>query len=235
MNNKILELKHVTKRFGGIVAVNDCSLHVDNATIVGIIGPNGSGKTTLLNLINGIYKPDSGEIIFKGRIINGLSPSSIASLGIGRTFQIPRVFKKLTVLENLLVPTVYSNADHSEFLMKAKSLLRFFGLDHLANYYASELSGGQQKLVELARALMMDPSLLLLDEPTAGIHPDLKDKLLHYFSQLKLRGISIVIVSHDTHSVMKVCDKIIVMSSGSIICEGLPRDVTSNPKVIEAY
>lgn len=233
--SRILELKHVTKRFGGIIAVNNCSLCVESGTITGIIGPNGSGKTTLLNLISGIYKPDFGEIIFKGKVINGLSPSSIASMGIGRTFQIPRVFKKMTVLENLLVPTVYSNVNRNEVMMKARSLLKYFNLDHLENYYASELSGGQQKLLELARVMMMNPTLLLLDEPTAGVHPDLRDKLLRFISKLKSRGITTVIVSHDTCFVTRLCDKVIVMSSGSIIFEGKPHEAISSSEVIESY
>jgi branched-chain amino acid transport system ATP-binding protein len=235
MNAKVLEVLNLTKSFGGIVAVNRCSFSVSEASVVGIIGPNGSGKTTLLNLISGIYKPDSGYVVFKGRVVNGLSPSSIANLGVGRTFQIPHVFKKVTVLENMLVPIINFKVSREQAMMKARSLLKAFNLDHLEDYYAGELSGGQQKLLEFARVLMANPTLLLLDEPTAGVHPDLREKILHHISRLKAERKSVIVVSHDTQSIMRVCDKLIAMSSGSIICEGTPEEVTSDPKVIEAY
>lgn len=234
MTTPILELERVKKSFGGIIAVNECSFKVYKSSIFGIIGPNGSGKTTLLNLINRILKQDSGDIFFKGRNINGLSPHSVAKLGIGRTFQVPSIFKRMTVIENLLTATVYDK-EYRRSIEKANYLLRLFNIDHLKDFLASELSGGQQRILDFIKALMIDPILLLLDEPTASIHPDLREKILDYLIQLKAKGTSVIIVSHDIKSIMKVCDRIVVMSSGSIICEGTPDDVVSDQRVIEAY
>lgn len=231
----LLEFRNVKKRFGGIVAVDECSFKVSGGSAVGIIGPNGSGKTTLLNLVNGVYKPDYGSILFEGKIINGLPPSSIASLGISRTFQICHIFKKLTVLENLLAPTVYAKLPRAKILERANKFLSFFDLEGLKDYYAVELSGGQQRLLEIARALMTDPKLLLLDEPFAGIHPDMLQKVTKLLRELKKQCKSAIVVSHEIKPIMEICDKVIVMSSGKIICEGSPDKVASDKRVIEAY
>ncbi len=231
----ILESRQVTRSFGGVVAVNNLSMEVETGSIVGLIGPNGSGKTTFIDVINGILKPDSGEIRFEGRAITRKSPYRIARLGVGRTFQTTRLFTGMTVLDNLLIPSLHESTSRGELVDRAEALLDFVGLTDLRNYLAGELSGGQQKLLEIARALMSDPDLLLMDEPLAGIHPELKATLLERMRDLRREGKTIAIVSHDIPSVMAVCDKVVVLESGGRIAEGKPKEVVQDERVIEAY
>ncbi|MFQ5838604.1 MAG: ABC transporter ATP-binding protein [Thermoplasmata archaeon] len=231
----ILESHQVTRSFGGVVAVNGLSMEVEGGSIVGIIGPNGSGKTTFMNVISGLLKPDSGEIRFAGKVITRMKPYEIARLGIGRTFQTTRLFRDMTVLDNLLIPSLHESASRTALVDRAEDLLDFVGLAELKDYFAGELSGGQQKLLEIARALMPDPSLLLMDEPLAGIHPELKATILDHMRDLRSRGKTITIVSHDIPSVMAICDKVVVLDSGRRIADGHPKEVVKDERVIEAY
>ena len=233
----LLEVKNVTKRFGGLVAVDSVSVDVDKGEVRGLIGPNGSGKTTLLNVINGFYIPDDGEIYLNGERLTGLKPNEVAIKGIGRTFQIPKLFKKMSVLENLLVPAyakgVFSHRE--EMLERAEELLKFVGFYHLKDEYAANLSGGQQKLLEFARALMINPNLVLADEPFAGVHEVIKQKIIGVIKEMRRENVAFIIVSHDIASVFNLCEKLTVLAAGKKIAEGSPEEIKNNPKVIEAY
>jgi len=233
----LLEVKNITKRFGGLVAVDSVSVDVDKGEVRGLIGPNGSGKTTLLNVINGFYIPDDGEIYLNGERLTGLKPNEVAIKGIGRTFQIPKLFKKMSVLENLLVPAyakgVFSHRE--EMLERAEELLKFVGFYHLKDEYAANLSGGQQKLLEFARALMINPNLVLADEPFAGVHEVIKQKIIGVIKEMRRENVAFIIVSHDIASVFNLCEKLTVLAAGKKIAEGSPEEIKNNPKVIEAY
>ncbi len=215
--------------------MNSLSMDVERGSIVGLIGPNGSGKTTFIDVINGILRPDSGEIRFEGMSITRKSPYRVARLGIGRTFQTTRLFNGMTALDNLLIPSLHESTSRGDLVERAEDLLEFVGLTELKDHFAGELSGGQQKLLEIARALMPDPSLILMDEPLAGIHPRLKAKILEHMRELRRGGKTITIVSHDIPSVMAVCDKVVVLDSGRRIAEGHPKEVVKDERVIEAY
>ncbi|MGH7775139.1 MAG: ABC transporter ATP-binding protein [Candidatus Binatia bacterium] len=232
MANSILEIQEVTKSFGGVTAVNRCSLKLTPGKIYGLIGPNGSGKTTLFNCITGLEPRDDGEIRYKGERIDGLKPHQVARCGIGRTFQIIRVFPELTALENLLVVTWEPfEAAHR----RAQDLLRFVTLDRLQNEYAGNLSYGQQKLLEFARILMTDPDLILLDEPAAGVNRTLLNELLEAIRNLRVQGKTVFIVEHDMKVVMDLSEKIFVLNYGEKIAEGPPGLIQSDERVIEAY
>ena len=228
----ILDVRNVTKRFGGVRAVNRCSFALAPGKIYGLIGPNGSGKTTLFNCITGLAQRDEGEIRFKDERIDGLKPYQVAHRGIGRTFQIIRVFPELTALENLLVVTreAFDVAQR-----KALDLLRFVTLDRLQNEYAGNLSYGQQKLLEFIRVLMTDPELILLDEPAAGVNRTLLNELLAAITRLRDQGKTILIVEHDMKVVMALCEQVFVLDHGEKIAEGPPAAIQADERVIEAY
>jgi len=228
----ILEVRDVTKRFGGVRAVNRCSFVLAPGKIYGLIGPNGSGKTTLFNCVTGLAQRDEGEIHFKDERIDGLKPHQVAHRGIGRTFQIIRVFPELTALENLLVVTreAFDVAQR-----KAMDLLRFVTLDRLQNEYAGNLSYGQQKLLEFIRVLMTDPELILLDEPAAGVNRTLLNELLAAITRLRDQGKTILIVEHDMKVVMALCEQVFVLDHGEKIAEGPPAAIQADERVIEAY
>ncbi len=228
----ILEVSDVTKRFGGVTAVNRCSLSLTPGKIYGLIGPNGSGKTTLFNCITGLERRDQGEVRFKGERIDGLKPYQVARRGIGRTFQIIRIFPELTALENLLVVT---QGPFEAARRRAEELLRFVTLDRLRNEYAGNLSYGQQKLLEFVRVLMTDPELILLDEPAAGVNPTLLNELLAAITQLRDQGKTILIVEHDMKVVMGLCETVFVLDYGEKIAEGPPGVIQTDERVIEAY
>ncbi len=228
----ILEVREVTKRFGGVTAVNRCSLSLAPGKIYGLIGPNGSGKTTLFNCITGLELRDEGEIRYKGERVDGLKPHQVARRGIGRTFQIIRVFPELTALENLLVVT---RAPFEAAHAKAEELLRFVTLDRLQNEYAGNLSYGQQKLLEFIRVLMTAPELILLDEPAAGVNRTLLNELLAAIGQLRDQGKTILIVEHDMKVVMGLCETVFVLDYGEKIAEGPPGVIQTDERVIEAY
>ena len=210
----ILEIRDVTKRFGGVTAVNRCSLVLAPGKIYGLIGPNGSGKTTLFNCITGLTPRDEGEVRYKGERIDGLKPHRVARRGIGRTFQIIRVFPELTALENLLVVT---REPFEAARRRAQELLRFVTLDRLQSEYAGNLSYGQQKLLEFIRVLMRDPELILLDEPAAGVNRTLLNELLAAITRLRDQGKTILIVEHDMKVVMGLCETVFVLDYGEKI------------------
>jgi ABC-type branched-subunit amino acid transport system ATPase component len=228
----ILEVSDVTKRFGGVTAVNRCSLSLAPGKIYGLIGPNGSGKTTLFNCITGLERRDAGEVRFKGARIDGLKPHQVARRGIGRTFQIIRVFPELTALENLLVVTA---GPFEAARRRAEELLGFVTLDRLQHEYAGNLSYGQQKLLEFIRVLMADPELILLDEPAAGVNRTLLNELLAAITRLRDQGKTILIVEHDMKVVMGLCETVFVLDYGEKIAEGPPGVIQTDERVIEAY
>jgi len=228
----ILEIKDVVKRFGGITAVNHCSLSIGAGKIHGLIGPNGSGKTTLFNCITGLESIQGGQIFYKGRRIDGLKPYQVARRGIGRTFQIIRLFPQMTALENLLAVT---DGPIEAARSRAEELLAFVTLTRLKEEYAGNLSYGQQKLLEFIRVLMTDPELILLDEPAAGVNRTLLNDLISAMTRLRDAGKTILIVEHDMKVVMGLCETIYVLDYGEKIAEGPPSVIQSNERVIEAY
>ena len=231
----ILTISNLTKRFGGVVAVDHLSFSINENEILGIIGPNGSGKTTTLNCINGIYRGDGGMISFDNRPIQGMLPHEIARLGIGRTFQVPKIFRKMTITENLLAPVLDSPEPDIALREKAIRLLQEVDLEPLKDNLGEELSGGQQKILELARILMFDPKMILLDEPFAGIHPLLRTKFHEMILTLHKRGTTFVLVSHDLPSLYLLSSRIIVLDNGRKIAEGSAKEIQRNEAVIEAY
>jgi ABC-type branched-subunit amino acid transport system ATPase component len=228
----LLEVEGLRKRFGGVTAVNGVSLTLEPGHIYGLIGPNGSGKTTLFNCITGLERCDAGRVIFKGERVDELKAYQIALKGIGRTFQVIRVFPELTALENLLVVT---RGDAAAAERRARQLLGLVRLDGLRNEYAGNLSYGQQKLVEFARVLMRDPALILLDEPAAGVNRTLLNDLLDAVRGLRDRGATVLLVEHDMKVVMGLCETVFVLDHGEKIAEGPPGTIQSDERVIEAY
>ena len=247
----ILSVRDLVKDFGGVRAVDHCTLQITPGAPTGIIGPNGAGKTTLFNLVSGAITPTSGQIIFDGRRIDGMGMHQTFGLGLMRTFQIPREMKRMTVLENLmLVPAPQTGeriwaswllpfkVAREERLIEAQALevLELVCLSHLANEYAGNLSGGQKKLLELARTLMARPKMVLLDEPGAGVNRTLlRDISKNIMLASVERGVTFVIIEHDMRFVMVMCDPIIVMANGAVIAEGTPTEVQQNPEVLAAY
>jgi ABC-type branched-subunit amino acid transport system ATPase component len=229
----LLEVGGVTKRFGGVTAVSRCSLALEHRKIYGLIGPNGSGKTTLFNCITGIEVRDEGTIRFKGRRIDGQKPFQIAQGGIGRTFQVIRVFPELTALENLLVVSRRGGIEANR--RRAEDLLAFVRLTPLAGEFAGNLSYGQQKLLEFARILMLDPELILLDEPAAGVNPTLLAELLDHIRKLPGQGKTVMIVEHNMKVIMDLCEHVFVLDHGELIAQGPPPEIQRNEQVIEAY
>mgnify|MGYP002633747578 CR=1 FL=1 len=232
-----LETQAITKNFGGIQALNGISLTIADNELVGIIGPNGAGKTTFVNTITGFHSPDKGRLILNGEDITGLKPNEITRRGIGRTFQVTRAFRRMTVMENMLVPALAVSRDRSRMEAKeqARKVLDFLTLDHLRNDYARSLSGGQQKLLELAQLLMTDPDLLFLDEPFAGVHPKLMETIFEYINMVHAQGKSFIIISHDMPSIFALSKRLIVLNYGEVLADDTPDIVKDDPRVIEAY
>jgi branched-chain amino acid transport system ATP-binding protein/neutral amino acid transport system ATP-binding protein len=246
----VLKVDKVVKEFNGFRAVDECSFEVKKNTITGLIGPNGAGKTTMFNLIAGSLKADQGEVYFSDQKVNSFAAYKIARLGLARTFQIPKTLKKMTVLENLmLVPGGQSGeniwnswfksskvkAEEKENESRAYRVLKFLELTHVADVLAANLSGGQKKLLELGRALMADPELILLDEPGAGVNPTLLNKIAKNILKLKEKGKTILLIEHNMDLIMNICDRVIVMNDGKHLVDGTPAEVKSNPRVLEAY
>jgi len=228
----LLVVDRVVKHFGGVTAVNGVSLSLEAGHIYGLIGPNGSGKTTLFNCITGVERIDGGQIRFKGRRLDGLKPHRVFHEGIGRTFQVIRVFPELTALENLLVVTTN---DYAAARARAQELLAFVKLERLAGEFAGNLSYGQQKLVEFVRVLMTDPELILLDETAAGVNRTLLNDLLDTVRTLRNRGKTILLVEHDMKMVMGLCETVFVLDHGEKLAEGPPGLIQTDERVIEAY
>ncbi|MFQ5614923.1 MAG: ABC transporter ATP-binding protein [Anaerolineales bacterium] len=232
-----LELKNVHKNFGGFQVIKDVSLTIDKSELVGLIGPNGAGKTTLTNIMNGAYKPSQGEVWLNGKRIDGLPPYQIARRGLGRTFQVTRAFRRMTVMENMLVPAMalHPTANRKNMEKKAQGILEFLTVEHLINEYGRGLSGGQQKLLELARLLMLDPQIIILDEPFAGVHPKLQETIYGYINKVREEGKAIILISHDMDSIFTLSERLVVLDFGEIIADGDPAEVKNDPIVIEAY
>jgi branched-chain amino acid transport system ATP-binding protein len=247
-----LKVEGLRKEFGGITAVDGATFQVESGTLTGLIGPNGAGKSTTFNCITGVHKPTSGVVTFRGEDITGMEPHTIANRGLVRTFQIAREFSEMTVLENLMLAPKGQQGEalwrsvlplsrgdvveqEEEVLARCWETLEFFEIDHLAHEYAGNLSGGQRKLLELARALLTEPDVLLLDEPFAGVNPSLEERLLEHIHELREDGYTFLIVEHDMDLIMENCEHVIVMHQGSVLTEGDPEAVRSNEDVIEAY
>jgi len=244
----MLEVRDVRKEYGGVVALDNCTFTLAPSTITGLIGPNGAGKTTLFNIITGMDTPQSGEVLFQGRRIDGLPPFQVTRLGIGRTFQITRLFFRMTALENLLIvknpgeqlhssvfPTRKAREAERENRERCLQLLELVGLTGQRDTPAGNLSYGQQKLLELARILALDASLVLLDEPLAGVNPLMRRKLLDLIKKLREAGKTFLVIEHDIRSIMDLCDRIIVLDCGQKIAEGTPREIQQEERVINAY
>jgi len=236
----LLEVKNLTKSFGGLIAVNNVSFSVDEGEILGIIGPNGAGKTTLFNLITGYLKPDSGKIIFKGEDITGLPPNAIANKGLVRTFQIVRPFRHLPTIANILVALNSPRGrKRIEWIKtperKAMDMLEDVGLSDLMLEPAENLSHGDLKRLEIARAMALEPDLLLLDEPFGGLNPIETEYMVKTIQRLHLDGHTLVIVEHKLQALMKLVKRVLVMHYGEIIAEGKPEEIAQNEKVIEVY
>lgn len=227
----ILEIANLSKRFGGVQAVNNVSMHVRQGIVTGVIGPNGSGKSTLFNMITGVTAPDRGAILFGGRDIAGTSPNAINRLGIGRTFQLTRLFDRMTVLENLTVIA----RDLPNPVGRADELLDSLGLSRLRHEYAENLSYGQGKLIEFLRLSMIDSSLMLLDEPFAGVNPVMEEKLLQQMHAWIELGKTILLTDHEMAIMMELCQEIYVLDHGTVIAHGTPDEVRKDPGVMEAY
>jgi neutral amino acid transport system ATP-binding protein len=228
----VLAVDGLRKSFGGVAAVNDVSFALEAGHIYGLIGPNGSGKTTLFNCVTGLERRDAGRVVFKGERIDHLRPYQVANRGIGRTFQVIRVFPELTALENLLVVTRGARTDAER---RGRELLAFVKLEALAGEYAGNLSYGQQKLVEFVRVLMTDPQLILLDEPAAGVNRTLLNDLLAAVSRLRDEGRTVLLVEHDMKVVMGLCETVFVLDHGEMIAQGPPGSIQADERVIEAY
>ena len=246
----MLKVDAVTKCFGALRAVDGVSLQVPRGAITGLIGPNGAGKTTLFNTIAGVHAPDAGSITLDGAPIAGLRPDQVFAQGLGRTFQVPRPVGTLTVMDNLLLAPrgqlgerfwnswLRRGAMHAQdaaHRAKAQEILHFVGLSALAGQPARVLSGGQQKLLELARLLMVDPALILLDEPTAGVNPLLIEELIGRVLQLHRRGVTFLLIEHNMDVVMRLCQTVVVMAQGQVIAQGAPDAVRRDPRVIDVY
>jgi neutral amino acid transport system ATP-binding protein len=247
----VLNIEQLTKDFGGLRAVDHCSFEVPQGAIYGLIGPNGSGKTTVFNLVTGFLEPTGGQVSFKGQTISGLRPYQIAQRGVVRTFQMVRTFNRMTVMENLMLGPKHQVGENvwwgmlrtsrvrqqeRETLERARHLLAIVGLEGAANEYCGNLSYAEQKIVEITRALLTDPDLIMLDEPASGINPTLVNKILDYIRHLRdEQGKTFLIVEHDMRVIMNLCDRIAVLNYGEKIAEGTPGEICIDPAVIDAY
>ena len=226
----------LTKRFGGIVANDAVDFTVEVGDLIGLIGPNGSGKTTLIHTLTGHLEPDGGEVVVRGTRLNGKAPHIYAGMGVARTFQLTQLFARMTVLENLLVPGLTRpNSTRDEVMKRARRYLAFLNLSHVEQLDAKNLSGGQQKLLELGRCLMLEPAVLFLDEPFAGVHPRLRDELILRIQELHGQGRTFVVVDHDMESILRLSKRLVVMARGAKIADGPPEVVRKDQTVLAAY
>ncbi len=232
-----LRVNDVWKNFGGLQVLKGVTFEVNGPELIGLIGPNGAGKTTLTNILDGVIKPSSGTVYLNGRRIDTLPPYGVARAGLGRTFQVTRAFRRMTVMENLLVPAMakHTTARQKDFEEKAMEVLRFLTMEHLRNEYARALSGGQQKLLELGRLLMLDPDIIILDEPFAGVHPRLMEIIYRYITETNAQGKAFIIISHDMDTIFTLSKRLLVLDYGDLIADGDPAVVREDPRVKRAY
>jgi branched-chain amino acid transport system ATP-binding protein len=250
MSTKLLEVKNLVVKFGGVTALDNVDLHVNQGEIAALIGPNGAGKTTVFNIVTGYYTPAEGEILVDGKSMLGLRPYKIARAGLARTFQNIRLFGDMTAVENVataadalnksgLVGSLFgvprSRRDEKASMEKAHELLKFIGLDHRALQMARNLPYGDQRRLEIARALALNPKVLLLDEPAAGFNPQEKVELGELIRKIRDRGFAVLLIEHDMSLVMKISDRISVLDFGQKIAEGKPEEIQNNQRVIDAY
>jgi ABC-type branched-subunit amino acid transport system ATPase component len=241
---KALSVVDLSKHFGGVYAVDGVTLHVDEGELVGLMGPNGSGKTTLFNCVAGFYKPDGGQVYLKENDITGWKMETICELGLYRTFQLPRVFPELTVLQNVLLSQPHRNeslldvmfrSSQRELVECARGFIEFVGLTNLIEEPAGTLSGGQQKLLELASALMKDPEVILLDEPTGGVNPTVINEIKKLILELNASGKTFLVIEHNMDVIMDIAQRLYVLDYGELIAEGSSEEIRNNDKVLEAY
>ena len=232
-----LDIRDLYKRFGGTQALNGVTFSMRGDELIGMIGPNGAGKTTLTNVVDGVYKPSRGQVWLNGQRIDGLPPYEIARRGIGRTFQVTRAFRRMTVLENMLVPAMalHPTTRQSDARKRAMEVLEFLTIEHLANDYARSLSGGQQKLLELGRLLMLDPQLIILDEPFSGVHPKLREMISQIITTIHAEGKAFILISHEMEIVFNLSQRLLVLNQGKLIADGQPQQVRQDSAVIDAY
>ncbi len=244
MKDELLRIEHLNKRFGGLHALSDVNIVVKRGEILGVIGPNGAGKTTLFNIISGFLKPTSGRILFEGREIHRLPPAKIVKLGIARTFQIVKPLKNLSVYENILTAVGYLNYfglsfmkrwDEEQYRKRAEEIIELVDLDKYRNSISGALPLGLQKRIEIARALAVNPKLLLLDEPTAGMSYEESEEIKQIIKDVRDRGVTVMLVEHNVPFAVELTDRMYVLSYGKIIAEGAPEEIVKNEKVIEAY
>ena len=241
---QVLSIENLTKRFGGLVAVDNVDMHVDDCEIVGLIGPNGSGKTTLFNCVAGYYKVDGGAVKLKQEDITNKRMELICEKGVYRTFQIPRSFPELTVLHNVLLATrhrqegllnILFRSFSRELLARAKNLIEFVGLTRLIDEPAGNLSGGQQKLLELACAIIKEPQITMLDEPTGGVNPTLTNDIKARILDMNKEGMTFLVIEHKMEFIMDIAQRMYVLDYGALIAEGTPKEIQNDEKVLEAY
>jgi branched-chain amino acid transport system ATP-binding protein len=230
-----LEVRGLVKRFGGLVALDGVDFAAATGEVLGIIGVNGAGKTTLMNCLCGIYRPDAGAILLAGERIAGLAPHDIAARGVGRTFQVPRVFRRMSLIDNLLVPVLRRRDADRTLIDAAEAMLERMRLIELRHNFAEELSGGQQKLLEMARMLMSDPSVVMLDEPFAGVHPELCRFMIEQIEAMSAAHKTVLLISHDLTSIYRLSDRVLALNQGRVIADGGVEAIRGNPAVIEAY
>jgi branched-chain amino acid transport system ATP-binding protein len=235
MTAPALEARGLVKRFGGLVALDGVDFTAVSGEVLGIIGVNGAGKTTLMNCLCGIYRPDAGSILIDGENAAGLAPHDIAVRGVGRTFQVPRVFRRMSLIDNLLVPVLKRKAGDGALIEAAEAMLERMRLIDLRHNFAEELSGGQQKLLEMARMLMSDPRVVMLDEPFAGVHPQLCKFMIEQIEAMVATRTTVLLISHDLTSIYRLSRRVLALNQGKVIAEGGVEDIRGNPAVIEAY
>ena len=246
----MLRTENLRKTFGGLTATDDVTMEVERGTITGMIGPNGAGKSTFFNLVSGFYQPDGGKVVVNGEETTGLDPHEVTEHGLVRTFQTPRKLEGMTVREAMLIGPQHQlgesvvplftqpggvESEERRNLERAEELLERFEIGHLADQSATDISGGQLKLVELARAMLAKPDLLLLDEPVAGVNPTLANKLSDIIEELNDDGITFLIIEHDMGFIMDLADPIVVLNQGAVLMEGSPQEVRNDDRVVEAY
>jgi len=231
----VLEIRHVSKFFGGLSANSDVSFDMQPGMIMGLIGPNGAGKTTLFNCITGYYPPSKGEVIFKGRKLSGLTPDKVCKLGMARTWQKVRPLAKLTVLENVMVGALARTGSLKVARESAHEQLAVVKMDHKAGFLAGGLPIGERKKLEVARVLATRPELLLLDEVMGGLNPAESEEIIQLILDIKKRGLTQMVIEHDMKAIMRISDRIVVLNSGEKLAEGLPQEIVNNPEVVTAY